>query len=103
MILEIDDIIPVSKRHKGETIRQILRYDSGYIKDLFLKDKSICFSEDCMKEMGRLTRNCHDNWEKPNVKGTNVFNLQKLYASPYQFDFNDVGLINENIKRLKTQ
>ena len=51
MILEIDDIIPFSKRHKNETIRQIVRYDSGYLKDLFLKDESICFSEDFCRRL----------------------------------------------------
>lgn len=58
MIFEIDDIIPFinRKEHVNHTIRQIIRYDSGYLKDLFLKDNRVCFSEKCLAELLRLTK-----------------------------------------------
>lgn len=42
MIFEIDDIIPFVNRteHVNHTIRQIIRYDSGYLKDLFINDNT---------------------------------------------------------------
>lgn len=100
MILEIDDIIPFSKRHKNETIRQIVRYDSGYLKDLFLKDESICFSEDCYNELIRLTQNHNDNWEMGSDT-SNIFTQLKSYATPYLYCFNDEKLRIINKERLK--
>ena len=47
MVLDIDSIIPFSKRHKGETVREIIRYDSGYLKDLMIKDDRVVLSEAC--------------------------------------------------------
>ena len=99
MIFGIDDIIPFSKRHKGETIRQIVRYDSGYLKDLFLKDERICFSEDCYNDLIRLTQNHNDNWEKGCDTG-NVFTQLKSYATPYLYCFNEERLKTINEERL---
>ena len=99
MIFEIDDIIPFSKRHKGETIRQIIRYDSGYLKDLFLKDKRICFSMNCYSDLIKLTQNHKDNWEKGNDTG-NIFTQLKSYKTPYLFCFNDEKLRKINEERL---
>lgn len=97
MIFELDDIIPFSRRHKGETIRQIIRYDSGYLKDLFLKDERICFSSKCFDELTRLTKGHKDNWEKGNG---NFLTKLKPYGSPYLYDFNDNELLVLNNKRL---
>lgn len=56
MVLDIDSIIPFSKRHKGETVREIIRYDSGYLKDLMIKDDRVVFSDTCFNEIKRLTK-----------------------------------------------
>ena len=100
MIFELDDIIPFSLRHKGETIRQIIRYDSGYLKDLFLRDERVCFSVECFDELVRLTKNHEDNWEKGRGTG-NVFHQLKPYVSPYLFSFDDINLRMINEKRLE--
>ena len=89
MTFEIDDIIPFSKRHEGETIRQIVRYDSGYLKDLFLKDRRVSFSATCFDEICKLTKGHTDNWESPQEKTGNVFSQLKPYATPYLYDFSE--------------
>lgn len=102
MILEIDDIISFSRRHENETIREIVRYDSGYLKDLFWADKRLCFSEDCLKDLCRLTYGHKDNWEKTNPTSINsIFKCLKSYKTPYLFDFNDESLVQENLHRLE--
>lgn len=100
MIFEIDDIIPFVQRkeHVNHTIRQIIRYDSGYLKDLFLKDNRVCFSEKCLTELLQLTKGHFDNWV--NVGTSNIFNGIKSYKSPYLFDFNDESIIKTNKERL---
>lgn len=100
MIFEIDDIIPFVKRkeHINHTIRQIIRYDSGYLKDLFLKDNRVCFSEKCLAELLRLTKGHFDNWE--NAETRNIFNGIKPYKSPYFFDFNNEVIVKTNKERL---
>ncbi len=100
-IFEIDDVIPFSKRHKGETIRQIIRSDSGYLKDLFIKDERVVFSEVCYSELKRLTNGFKDNWEKPSVNTGNIFQSLKSYRTPYPFDFNNDEIEEENRKRIK--
>lgn len=93
-ISSLDAKIAISKRHPNETIREILRYDSGYLKDLFIKDTRIVFSSDCLAEIKRLTSGHKDNWETP--KEGDLFSRLKTYASPYLYDFNDgvIDLIN---------
>lgn len=101
MIFEIDDIIPFVRRngHEMHTIRQIIRYDSGYLKDLFVNDIRVCFSEKCFLEILRLTKGHYDNWESCN-QIPNIFNSLKTYQSPYLYDFNDESLIQLNKERL---
>lgn len=101
MVFEIDDTIPFSNKHKGETIRQIIRYDSGYIKDLFLKDSRLSFSKDCFAEICRLTKGHSDNWENPKKEALSIFSQLKPYASPYLYDFNDGDLEKINNNRIK--
>lgn len=102
IISDIDSCIPFSKRHPDDTIREILRYDSGYLKDLFYKDDKIVFTEDCLAEICRLTAKHEDNWEMPPAKpGLSVFARLKTYKSPYLFNFNDEDLIRLNNLRLK--
>lgn len=98
MVFEIDDKIPFSNRHSDETIRQIIRYDSGYLKDLFLKDDRVVFSKFCLDKICRLTEGHFDNWEPPKQGASNVFLRCKSYATPYLYDFNNGELrdINEN-------
>lgn len=81
MILDIDSVIPFSKRHGGETIREIIRYDSGYLKDLMLKDDRVVFSDTCFYEIKRLTKNHFDNWETPSDSGMSIFKKLKTYVS----------------------
>ena len=103
MISDLDDIIPFSKRHKGETIRQIIRYDSGYLKDLFLNDSRLCFTEECFAEICRLTKGHSDNWENPSPQKetTSIFSKLKPYATPYLYDFNFGDLESINNNRIK--
>lgn len=102
IISDIDTKIPFSKRHPDETIREILRYDSGYLKDLYYKDEEIVFTEECLAEICRLTAKHEDNWEMPPAKpGLSVFSRLKTYKSPYLFNFNDEDLIKLNNLRLK--
>ena len=100
MIFEIDDIIPFinRKEHVNHTIRQIIRYDSGYLKDLFLKDNRVCFSEKCLAELLRLTKGHFDNWE--NAETSNIFTAITPYKSPYLFDFSNEVIEKTNKDRL---
>lgn len=97
MIDSIDQIIPFSKRHKGETIREILKYDSGYLKDLFLKNQELVFSIECFEEICNLTRGHKENWEP--IEDGSIFSKLKPYGVPYLFDFNDERLKKENFLR----
>lgn len=103
MVFDIDDKITFEhSRHKDETIRQVLRYDSGFIKDSILKNDRFVLSEKCYEEACRLTKGMWDNWEKPEkVNINNVFDSLKLYASPYQYDLNDEKLREVNQKKLE--
>lgn len=103
MIFEIDDRIPFCRReeHKTHTIRQIIRYDSGYLKDIFEHDQRIIFSLECYEDLKRLTKGHRDNWEEPIKKTNLIFDALKHYRSPYLCDFNNAELENENFKRLK--
>ncbi len=98
-IESIDIKIPFSKRHPNETIRQIIRYDSGYIKDLFLKNEEIIFSDSCFDELKRLTLGHMDNWVSPKQESTNIFSHLKSYATPYLFDFNNEHIFILNKER----
>ena len=105
MVYEIDDKIPFSKRHKEETIREIVRYDSGYIKDLILKNSDFAVSKACFEELAQLTNNHKDNWVKPCNNTSNIFNCLKKYASPYLYDFkkDEKGVKAINEQRLLQQ
>ncbi len=102
MVYNIDDKIDFIKRseHKSHTIRQIIRYDSGYLKDLFVNDERVVFTEECFNELRRLTKGHCDNWEKPKEKTSIVFDSLLHYGTPYLYDFNDNELIELNKKRL---
>lgn len=101
LIDSLDICIPFSRRHSNETIRQIIRYDSGYLKDLFLNNKTLVFSKTCLFDLQRLTKGHFDNWENPSVHSKNIFNDLKSYRSPYLFDFNNDEIIRVNDERLK--
>ena len=98
MIKSIDEIIPFSRKYPNVTIREILKYDSGYLKDLFIKSNRLCFSKECFDEICRLTAGHKDNWEKPKEKDLPIFSYLKEYGTPYLADFNNEELrkINEN-------
>ncbi len=99
MIESIDEKIPFSRRHLNETIRQIIRYDSGYLKDLFLNDERVVFSDECLSDLCRLTKGHKDNWETPSTQAKNIFDSLKSYRSPYLYDFNDTKIIKINKAR----
>lgn len=102
MIIDSLDIsIPFSRRHPNETIRDIIRYDSGYLKDLFFKNDSITFSSQCLAEIQKLTAGHRDNWEKPKEQTISVFNQLKSYKTPYLYDFNNKEITTLNDDRLK--
>ncbi len=102
MAYELDDKIPFVQReeHKDHTIRQIIRYDSGYLKDLFKNDERLVFTEQCFSELCRLTKGHFDNWETPKVQSNNILDSLKPYGTPYLYDFNDETLCELNKKRL---
>lgn len=100
IITSIDVTIPFSRRHANETIRNIIRYDSGYLKDLFLKDERVVFSETCLLDIQRLTKGHKDNWENPVNATDSIFDSLKKYSSPYLFDFNDEKINEINAQRL---
>lgn len=100
MIFELDDKIPFSKRHEGETIRQILRYDSGYLRDLMIRDNRVVFSVSCFSEIMRLTKSHYDNWEKPKNMKISILDKLKTYRSPYLYNFDDGTLEKLNKERL---
>ncbi len=99
MIHSLDQIIPFSRRHPNETVRQILQYDSGYVKDLFLKDSRLVFSEDCFNEICQITDGHKDEWVKPENCASFLDGL-KRYAVPYLYDFNNETLRSINQERL---
>lgn len=100
MVIDSQDIkIPFSKRNPDETIRDIIRYDSGYLKDLFLKNDGIVFTDTCFGELKRLTTGHKDNWEKPYVPSKSIFDNLKSYATLYLFDFNDEHIFKINKER----
>ena len=100
MITSLDETIPYSRRHPKETIRQILRYDSGYLKDLFVKNEKLYFTPECFSEICLLTKGHNDNWEKPIETTSSIFSYCKPYATPYLYDFNDESLILLNNQRI---
>lgn len=96
MIYEIGDTFP-SRRYIGETIGEVLRKDSGYIKDLIMKSDDFSLSDECMAEAIRITKGHRDTWTRPeNPK--DVFDGLKKYGVPYGFDFNDDKIQEKNIK-----
>lgn len=95
----VDEIIPFCRRHPGMTIREIIRYDSGYLKDLFINDDRVCFSDECFSDICRLTSGHKDNWEKPSHSTMSIFSQLKSYATPYLYDFNDPRLVAINNSR----
>ena len=103
MIYSIDEKIPFSRRHPNETIRDIIRYDSGYLKDIFMKDDRIIFSSQCLTEIQRLTKGHKDNWEKPTAETSIIFDSFKTYSTPYLYDFNDEQITTLNMLRLKNE
>ncbi len=95
----INDIFPLRWKYQGETIGDVLKKDSGYIKDLIRLHHSFCLSEECMAEAQKITKGFKDEWVKPqNPKTLNV----KIYRIPYGFDFNEEELVKLNQQKLNT-
>lgn len=100
MVFEIDDIIPFSKRHKNETIRNIVVSDSGYIKTMIEKNEDFVLSEKAYEEVAKITKGHKDAWQPQKDTG-NIFDELKTYAVPYLFDFNNEELQKINQKKLE--
>lgn len=100
LVTTLDIRIPFSKRHPNETIREILRYDSGYIKDLLVKNETFVFSKDCFQELKTLTSGHADNWTMPPKPTSSIFDSLKSYATPYLFDFNNPDIEKLNNSKL---
>ena len=101
MIHSIDEIITISRQHPNETIREIIRYDSGYLKDLFIKNHKLVFSPECLSDIQKLTKGHRDNWEKPTRETPIIFKQFKPYSRPYLYDFNDEQIEMINNTRLE--
>lgn len=97
MVYEIDDRFPTygKWKYKGETVREVLHKDSGYVKDLIMKSDDFSLSEQCMAETIQITKGHHETWVKP-VNQKTVFDELKPYAVPYGFDFNNKEVQEKN-------
>lgn len=97
MIYNIDDKFPSTGnwKYKGETIREVLQKDSGYIKDLIRLDDYFALSDECMEEAKRITTGHRDTWKKPDNPKM-IFDGLKPYGIPYGFDFNDEEIQKKN-------
>lgn len=87
-------------KYKGETIEEVLRKDSGYIKDLIKLHPYFCLSEECMLEAQQITKGFYDKWVKPKQMSKNIFESLRVYSKPYDFDFNDEEVIRLNNLKL---
>lgn len=98
MVYNIDDRFPSTGnwKYKGETIREVLHKDSGYIKDLIRLDDTFVLSYECMKIAMIITKGHRDNREKK-YNPQFIFDGLTVYGigTPYGFDFN-----NEEIQQL---
>lgn len=97
MIYEIDDKFPSygSLKYKGETIREVLQKDSGYVKDLIMKSDDFALSDMCMENAVVITKGHHETWIKPKNPQI-VFDRLKPYAVPYGFDFDNNEVHEKN-------
>ena len=89
-----------SWKYKGETIEEVLRKDSGYIKDLIMLNPNFCLSEKGMSEAQELTKGFYDKWTKPEQPTNNIFDSLRVYREPYDFDFNNNEVIAKNQEKL---
>ena len=99
MIYGIDDKFPSygSWKYKGETIREVLQKDSGYVKDLIMKSDDFALTNTCMKEAVMITKGHHETWVKPDTPRL-IFDELKPYTVPYGYDFNDDEVHKKNKK-----
>lgn len=99
MIFEIDDRFPIygNWKYKGETIREVLHKDSGYVKDLIMKRDDFALSDKCFTEAMKITKGHHETWVKPDSPQT-VFDELKPYKIPYGFDFYNEEVQEKNRK-----
>lgn len=88
-----------SWKYKGKTIEEVLKQDSGYIKDLIKLHSYFCLSEECMLEAQLMTKGFQDKWVKPE-KPTTILDNLKTYGVPYDFDFNNDEIIHLNKQKL---
>ena len=96
MIYSIDDTFP-SKKYKGETIREVLQKDSGYIKDYIMRSDAFALSDECMEKAKIITKG-HCDTRVGNKNPDNVFDGLKHYKLPYGYDFNDEVIQEKNRK-----
>lgn len=89
-------------KYKGETIKDVLKKDSGYIKDLIKKHKYFCLSEKCMLDAQEMTKGFYDKWTKPEKPTNNIFDSLRVYTAAYDFDFNNEEIVQLNNTKLST-
>lgn len=87
-------------KYKGETLEEVLKKDSGYIKDLIKLHPYFCLSEECMLKAQQITQGFYDKWVKPEQISLNVFESLRAYRNPYDFDFNDEEVVRLNSLKL---
>lgn len=104
MIYTIDDRFPNygKWRYKGETIRDVLQKDSGYVKDLIMKSDSFSLTDECMDEAKLITRGHRDERVRKS-NPNNVFEGLIVYGigTPYGYDFNNEEVQTKNKKNQK--
>lgn len=87
-------------KYKGETIEEVLKKDSGYIKDLIKLHPSFCLSEECMVEALKITKGHYDKWVKPTHTSQNIFEDLRLYKAAYDFDLNNEEILKINQSKI---
>ena len=99
MIYNIDDRFPNrgNWKYRGETIREVLHKDSGYIKDLIKKNDCFALSDECMDEAKLITRGHRDERVRKS-NPNNVFEGLIVYGigTPYGYDFNNDEIQKNN-------
>lgn len=85
-IYELEDRFPklCSWRYQEETVFDVLKKDSGYVKDLIMLNDKFALSESAYEAAKEITRGFTDNRDEEVLSDT-----KKVKNTPYDFDFND--------------
>lgn len=96
-IYEIEDRFPklCSWKYQEETVREVLKKDSGYVKDLILLNETFALSEDAFTEAMAMTKGFVDNRDEETLNDP-----KKRKKAAYDYDFNDEKIIELNREKL---